>query len=644
MFKKLKLSAKIAALSAVLFVFMSIVGIIAVVNMFSAASTSNRTAYAILPGMKHTTLIVDEKGEMRRIMRKFTHTNDPTDAKEARAAIKEMSVTMDKARKFVNEKKADIPTFAAGFAKTDESIKLLIATYDTMIDAGVKMFEAKEHLTVSGAQVASALINIRHEMNDQRDAGLNASSPKDRDAIMEYTFKFLDIMVKVNRYFQTTDTVGTAVIFNNFVENKKILDETLLKSPTLSENFKQKFNALNNDFAEYFGQFTEYTRLQMIFDAAYDQQQAAVKTFNNDVINMMNSTINFNTQRTIAVALALNQSSVIMIIILIIAIILGVIMSIFIINSIVRPITTAIDELSSGSNHITGASGEISKASQSMASGANKQASSLEEISASLNEITTMTKQTAENARNAEVLVEGAATGQEGVEKAMERLQDAVAKIQNSSNETAKILKDIDEIAFQTNLLALNAAVEAARAGEAGKGFAVVAGEVRNLAQRSAQSAKKTSILIEDSQKSSSHGVSLAEETAVEIGKITEATKKIAMIVTEISKAAEEQARGITQVNSAIGNLDQVTQSNASQSEELAASSQELSSQALSINDLVGDLVGVVAGEVARIEREKHSHNRKRNATGTYRAIGSRSSTGTYRAITRKIPAVGIRK
>ena len=638
MFNKLKLSAKIAALSAVLFIFMSILGIIAVVNMFSAAGMSDHTAYAILPGMKHTTLIVDEKGEMRRSMRKFIHTNDPTDAKEARTAIKAMYATMDKARYFVEEKRTEMPAFSEGFTKADESIKLLMAVYDTMLDAGVKMFEAKEHLTVSGAQVVSALINIRHEMNDQRDAGLNASSSKDRDAIMEYTFNYLDIRIKVNKYFQTIDTVGTQAILDHFVENKKILDETLLKSPTMSENFKQKFIALNNDFTEYFGQFKEYTRLQIIFNAASDKQQIAVKTFNDDVTDMMNGSINFNTKIAVNSALALNQNSIIMIIISIIAIILGIIMSVIIINSIVHPINKAIDELSSGSNQITGASGEISKTSQSMASGASQQASSLEEISSSLNEITSMTKQTADNARNAEVLVEGAATGQAGVEKAMKRLQDAVVKIQNSSNETAKILKDIDDIAFQTNLLALNAAVEAARAGEAGKGFAVVAEEVRNLAQRSAESAKKTSVLIEESKNSSQQGVSLAEETAVEIGKITEAAQKIAVIVTEISKAADEQARGIAQVNSAIGNLDQTTQANASQSEELAASSEELSSQSLSINDLVGDLVGVVAGAVARAEREKRVQ--RRHVTGSYRAVSGRSATGRYRAITNKIPTV----
>jgi methyl-accepting chemotaxis protein len=300
---------------------------------------------------------------------------------------------------------------------------------------------------------------------------------------------------------------------------------------------------------------------------------------------------------------------------LLVAVILGIILSIFITNSIVKPINTAIDGLSSGSDQVTTASSEIASASQGMASGASEQAASLEEISSSLNEITSMTKQTADNARSADSLVgESVHKAREGRE-AMNRLQKAVVEIQQSSNDTAKILKDIDEIAFQTNLLALNAAVEAARAGEAGKGFAVVAEEVRNLAQRSAESAKKTAELIEMSQSSSAQGVELATETAEVIVKIEEGSGKIAMIVKEITTAAEEQARGVSQVNQAIGNMDQVTQANASSSEELAASSEELSSQAMSMNDLVGDLVGVVEGEDAKAKRASKTANKSRFET-----------------------------
>jgi methyl-accepting chemotaxis protein len=384
---------------------------------------------------------------------------------------------------------------------------------------------------------------------------------------------------------------------------------------------------------------------QILRNEVNQKQLDTVAQFSADVNEMMNAMATRNASLAIETAEAMGTSSIIMMILLIVSILLGVIMSVFIINSIVKPINRAIDELSSGSGQVTSASGEISKASQSMASGASEQASSLEEISASLNEITSMTKQNSDNVQTADALVKDSVDKAKESKDAMARLFEAVNAIKASGDDTARILKDIDEIAFQTNLLALNAAVEAARAGEAGKGFAVVAEEVRNLAQRSAESAKKTALLIETSQKSSSKGLELAEETSHSIEKISEASEKIAVIIDEIAKASEEQARGVDQVNQAIGNLDQTTQANASQSEELAASSEELSSQALSINDLVGDLVTVVAGAMARAQRERGITGRStRSFTGTYGAVSSRSTarpgTGRYRAITTSIKAV----
>jgi methyl-accepting chemotaxis protein len=274
----------------------------------------------------------------------------------------------------------------------------------------------------------------------------------------------------------------------------------------------------------------------------------------------------------------------------------------------IKRIDEVVDGLSESSSNVTLSSGEISNTSQDMANSATQQASNLEEISSTLNEVTSKTKQTSDNAKDANILVKDSVEKAKTGQTAMERLHEAVIEIQQSGNETAKILKDIDEIAFQTNLLALNAAVEAARAGEAGKGFAVVAQEVRNLAQRSAESAKKTASLIEKSQTTSSHGVDLAQDTKEAIEKIAQVSRKISDIVTQITTAAEEQARGVGQVNAAIINMDQVTQANAAGAEELAASSQELNSQSLAMNDLMGDLVGVVSGETAKAKRLKR-HN-----------------------------------
>ena len=321
------------------------------------------------------------------------------------------------------------------------------------------------------------------------------------------------------------------------------------------------------------------------------------------------------------------------------AIIFGSLLAFVITRGITKPINRIIAGLTEGSEQVSAASGQVSAASQSLAEGATEQAAGLEETSSSLEEMASMTKQNADNAQQASVLAAEARDGANKGNEAMSRMSEAITEIQRSSDETAKIIKVIDEIAFQTNLLALNAAVEAARAGEAGKGFAVVAEEVRNLAMRSAEAAKNTSGMIEESVKNAQNGVDISNDVAKNLAEIVTSVGKASELVGEIAAASQEQAQGIDQVNQAMSQMDQVTQQNAANAEESASASEELSAQAEQMNIQVVDLVSLVRGSAAsngstNSRDERVSAPRTLNASDSaYHAIASRPSAPTRQPV-----------
>ncbi len=284
---------------------------------------------------------------------------------------------------------------------------------------------------------------------------------------------------------------------------------------------------------------------------------------------------------------------------------LGGLLSFVITRSILKPIKKAVAGLKMSSEQVTSASAQVSSSSQSLAEGASEQAASLEETSSSLEEMAAMTRQNAENAIQAKGMMTEAYGIVEKVGRHMEEMSRAIEAITRSSEETGKIIRTIDEIAFQTNLLALNAAVEAARAGEAGAGFAVVADEVRNLAQRAAEAAKSTSSLIEGIIRSVREGRELTLATQEAFRENVEIAGKVSALVEEIAAASEEQARGIEQISQAVSQMDKVVQQVASSAEEGASAAEELRAQAQGMRLLVGELValvegrgGVVGGEV----------------------------------------------
>ncbi len=300
---------------------------------------------------------------------------------------------------------------------------------------------------------------------------------------------------------------------------------------------------------------------------------------------------------------SLGASSLTMIIGLIVAAVVGISLAILITRGIVRSLLRMVDDLSGCSAQTAEAASQVATGSQSLADGTTKTAASLEETSASMEEMGSLVRQTTQNTDSASGLaLKAREAGDQGA-SAMSDLAKAIAEIKANADQTAKIVKTIDEIAFQTNLLALNAAVEAARAGDAGKGFAVVAEEVRNLAQRAGQAARNTSELIEKSVKSAEAGVSLSASVSKVVGEMTGASRKVSDLVGEIAASAKEIAQGIDQVGKAVRQMDQVTQANAASAEENSAVGEEMSAQARTLDELVGSLESMVRTSAGGAER-----------------------------------------
>jgi len=251
-----------------------------------------------------------------------------------------------------------------------------------------------------------------------------------------------------------------------------------------------------------------------------------------------------------------------------------------VLGGIIGEISIAADEVASGSE-------QVSLGAQTLSQGATDQASSIEELAATINDIAAKIDNNAKNAVDVGKLTYQAGDGINESNKYMEQMLIAMDNISSRSNEIGKIIKTIDDIAFQTNILALNAAVEAARAGSAGKGFAVVADEVRNLAQKSAEAAKNTTTLIEETMQAVSNGTKIANDTASSLKEVVENVEKVSQMIGEISEASVQQANHAQQISLGVERISAVVQTNSATAQESSAASEELSAQAQTLKEHV---------------------------------------------------------
>ena len=281
-----------------------------------------------------------------------------------------------------------------------------------------------------------------------------------------------------------------------------------------------------------------------------------------------------------------------------IALVLLLIVTTIVIRGITRVLRGNAAQLGRSAEEVALAVGQISSASQSLSESASEQAASIQQTSASSMEISSLTSRNADNAAQSAVVMSQVAENVEAANRSLAQMMSDMGAIDESSRNITKIIRVIEDVAFQTNILALNAAVEAARAGEAGLGFAVVADEVRNLAHRSAQAARDTAALIEESTSMSQAAGATVHEVADAVRSVTEGAATVRQLVDEVKCGSQEQARGVEQISKALTEMERVTQTYAASSEESAAAGHELGAQVETLRAIVIQLCALVGGTV----------------------------------------------
>ncbi len=657
MFKNMKLGTKIGIGFGLLILIACTLGGLAVYNMGRVQSQSTVLANEYVPEVDLANQVERASISTMYAIRGYTYTLNPAHLAEARKQLKELNGKLSECKELAkNSTELDkLDGYADGCVSNAVKYEKLA---NAMEEKHAGIVESRKQLHSSAAQYIANCNEFLAGQNKKMKKGIETGAD---------TTKLIEHLKKITLVNELID-LGNACRLATFKSQA-------LRSPEIIRGAQKNFGKIDEKLAD----LRKITHLDVdlkILDstkqAAHHYKLAMNQLLTNwiavedlekkqdlagqAVLKEARATANDGMEQTKRVAqtavASLSESSTIMTTGLVVALIIGIILAIFITRGVVKPFqkifkglkTFSTNELgemgetfnriiggiTNGSQQVAAAAGQVSSSSVQLAEGASEQASGLEETSSSLEEMASMAKQNAESSQKANDLMTETQQVVVQMSKATGDMSDAIEDIKKSSDETVKINKVIDEIAFQTNLLALNAAVEAARAGEAGKGFAVVAEEVRNLAMRSAEAAKNTADLLEGSQTKATNGVGIVARVIESITNTEQNSSQVAELIANISSASSEQAQGVDQINSAVSQMDKVVQQTAANAEESASASEELSAQAEQMNAIVAELAAMVG---ANPSKKETSHLKTETSTEADNRSGLNNPEGI------KVPA-----
>ncbi len=598
---KLKLSYRIALAFGALIAIALFLGGYAALEMNSATRQSTTLSKAKVPEVTVANDIERSYQSAMLEIRTYGLTGDDSALASGLKNIEEVKAHL----KEVDELVAKVPSLEQLKVSSD-SVDAKVAEYEKYIKETAALDKTMEANRARMDTEAKAFMAVSHAFLEHQTKSL-------KEEITTNTAPD-----KLEQRFLKTTLINDIIDAGNAIRLAAWRAQAE-RNPKLIEDAQKNFDTIKSKLAELRPITKLAINVQQIADCqkAAEGYQAAMLdlaknwTANTDVAAKSNTvaiaalaevektaTLGLNETRDSAdtTAKSLSATTTLMLIGLTLAAITGGLIAFFMTRSITGPIQSVATTLAAGAEQTTSAAGQVSSASQSLAEGASEQAASLEETSSSLEELASMTKRNTDNAQKVNELSKQTRVAADTGVSDMQLMSGAMDAIKTSSDDIAKIIKTIDEIAFQTNILALNAAVEAARAGEAGMGFAVVAEEVRALAQRSAQASKETAAKIEGAITKTGQGVQLSAKVALSLNEIATKARQVDELAAEVANASREQSQGIEQINIAVGQMDQVTQANAGGAEESASAAEELNAQAECLKEAVNELQRLVDG------------------------------------------------